>query len=63
MECLVFKSLLFMHMVRLALFQPLPLKHVEEKIKPFATIKLVIIKTAYSSMGTRSFLLRPQRQK
>ena len=56
MECLGFKSLLFMHMVRLALFQLFPLKHVEEKIKQFSTVELVIIKMAYSSMGTRSVL-------
>jgi len=62
-EYLVFKSFLFMHMVRLVLFQPFPLEHVEEKIKPFSTIKLVIIKMAYSSKGTCSSLLRQERQK
>lgn len=62
MECLLFKSLLFMYMVRLALFQSFPLKHAEEKIELFSTVKLVIIKMAYTSMGMNSFLLRQQRQ-
>lgn len=62
MEHLVFKSLHFMHRVRLALFQSFPLKHVEETIELFSTIKLVIIEMACTSLGTHSFLLRQQRQ-
>lgn len=59
MARLVFKPLLFM----LVLFQPFPLKHIEEKIKPFSTTKLAIIKMANSSTGMSSLLLRKQGQK
>lgn len=57
-----FKWLLFIRIVRLGQVQSLSLKHIENKIKPFSAIKLVVITMAYSSMGMRSFLLR-QRQK
>lgn len=49
-------------MEKIVLFQPFPLMHREEKIKPFSETKLAIIKMANSSTGSSSLLLRKRAE-